>query len=147
MYIYICLATPHPSDASHRFHSFLEVFGDKMNIPEDTRGRQVLLADTGRVPAAPSRSSWGGREAFGSLALGRGWQSRSASPSFPGGTKPQSQELAPTPHLSPVTSTKVNQVLGPNIPNLTSQRAARALPSSKTRPANLYQGFWGSSQK
>lgn len=89
----------------------------------------------------------GGSEAFGFLALGRGWQSRSASPSFPGGTKPQSQELAPTPHLSPLTSTKVNQVLGPNIPNLTSQRAARALPSSKTRPATLSQGFWGSSQK
>lgn len=54
MDIYTCLANPHPSVVSHRFHSFLEVFGDKTNIPEDTQGRQMLLADTGRVPAAPS---------------------------------------------------------------------------------------------
>lgn len=61
MDIYTCLANPHPSVVSHRFHSFLEVFGDKTNIPEDTQGRQMLLADTGRVPAAPSRSSRGGK--------------------------------------------------------------------------------------
>lgn len=72
MDIYTCLANPHPSVVSHRFHSFLEVFGDKTNIPEDTQGRQMLLADTGRVPAAPSRSSRGGQRSLWLPGAGQG---------------------------------------------------------------------------